>query len=351
MGERLPCRARRRPLRRVPGSSTPLEAVRAPVRRDRRLPERDPVLRPLWRRPVRPSSASCTTCTRLSSIVLPLAAQPRRAFAGGQSDRRVYRGRQFVAVSPLTRAEMRRQLGLREPVHLVPNGIALMPLSRPPRFPQPTIAVVTRLTPHKQLHHLVQVARPGVPLAGPHVDIAGTGPARDSLLAKFTSSVWSRPRPCRTRVGAGQSDLLSRAWLTVPHRLLRAGGSPCWKPTRTARLRWLTTFPGWGCCARWPNRLAGASWQWLVNGADGRTGGTGAAAAAPVLRGPGPGVGSPVHLGRQRRQVRPRAVVGNQSQGAEQPAEAARYRPRDCRHVALPAIWTTWYGACGKGCG
>ena len=69
----------------------------------------------------------------------------------GRATRRVYRGRLFVAVSPSTRAEMRRQLGLREPVQIVPNGIASLPLNRPPRSPSPAIAVVTRLTAHKQL--------------------------------------------------------------------------------------------------------------------------------------------------------------------------------------------------------
>ena len=43
--------------------------------------------------------------------------------------RRVYRGRSLVAVSPLTLAEMRRHLGIRQQIYLVPNGIAPLPPS------------------------------------------------------------------------------------------------------------------------------------------------------------------------------------------------------------------------------
>jgi hypothetical protein len=47
----------------------------------------------------------------------------------GRISRRVYRGRSLVAVSPSTLAEMRRQLGIRQQVYLVPNGIAPLPPS------------------------------------------------------------------------------------------------------------------------------------------------------------------------------------------------------------------------------
>jgi glycosyltransferase involved in cell wall biosynthesis len=144
----------------------------------------------------------------------------------GRATRRVYRGRLFVAVSPSTRAEMRRQLGLREPVQIVPNGIASMPINRPPRSPNPTIAVVTRLTPHKQLHHLVQ-ALPDLVRRWPdlHVDIAGTGPARDSLLAQVHQLGLERAVTLPGRVSEQtKSDLLSRAWLTVAPSLAEGWG-------------------------------------------------------------------------------------------------------------------------------
>jgi Glycosyltransferase Family 4 len=45
----------------------------------------------------------------------------------GRISRRVYRGRSLVAVSPSTLAEMRRQLGIRQQIYLVPNGVAPLP--------------------------------------------------------------------------------------------------------------------------------------------------------------------------------------------------------------------------------
>ena len=144
----------------------------------------------------------------------------------GRATRRFYRGRLFVAVSPSTRAEMRRQLRLREPVQIVPNGNALLPGNPPQRSPSPAIAVVTRLTPHKQLHHLVE-AVPDLVCRWPdlHVDIAGTGPARDSLLTQVRrlglEHVVSLPGRVPEQVKA---DLLSRAWLTVAPSLAEGWG-------------------------------------------------------------------------------------------------------------------------------
>src|SRR5260370_14568786 len=79
----------------------------------------------------------------------------------GRVSRLVYRGRPMVAVSPSTRAEMRRTLGFRGPVFIVPNGVNPLPASHVLRSPTPAIAAVTRLVPHKQLHLLVE-AGPGL---------------------------------------------------------------------------------------------------------------------------------------------------------------------------------------------
>jgi glycosyltransferase involved in cell wall biosynthesis len=144
----------------------------------------------------------------------------------GRAARRVYRGRQFVAVSPSTRAEMRRQLNLREPVQIVPNGINSLLTSYPTRSSTPAIAVVTRLTPHKQLHHLVE-AVPDLLHRWPdlHVDIAGIGPARDSLLAQVhrlgVEQAVSLPGRVSEEV---KSDLLGQAWLTVAPSLAEGWG-------------------------------------------------------------------------------------------------------------------------------
>jgi glycosyltransferase involved in cell wall biosynthesis len=144
----------------------------------------------------------------------------------GRLTRRVYRDRPFIAVSPSTRTEMRRQLGLRGPVHIVPNGVASLPPSGVPRSGSPVIAVVTRLAPHKQLHHLVD-AVPDLLHHWPdlHVDIAGTGPARDGLLAQIRElgleGVVSMPGRVSERA---KSDLLSRAWLTAAPSLAEGWG-------------------------------------------------------------------------------------------------------------------------------
>jgi glycosyltransferase involved in cell wall biosynthesis len=135
----------------------------------------------------------------------------------GRVSRRVYRGSPLIAVSPSTRAEMRKQLGLRGPVHIVPNGIDPLPPSRVPRSPTPVIAVVTRLVPHKQLHLLVE-AVPDLLGRWPdlRVDIAGTGPARGALLTQVRKLGLEQAVSLPGRVSDQvKSDLLSRAWLTV----------------------------------------------------------------------------------------------------------------------------------------
>jgi glycosyltransferase involved in cell wall biosynthesis len=144
----------------------------------------------------------------------------------GRVTRRVYRDSPFVAVSPSTRAEMRGQLGLRGAVHIVPNGIDPLPLSRVPRSPTPAIAVVTRLVPHKQIHLLV-AAVPDLLRRWPglRVDIAGTGPARDAVAAQVRRLGLDQAVVLPGRVSEqAKSDLLSRAWLTVAPSLAEGWG-------------------------------------------------------------------------------------------------------------------------------
>jgi glycosyltransferase involved in cell wall biosynthesis len=135
----------------------------------------------------------------------------------GRVSRRVYRDCPLIAVSPSTRAEMRNQLGFSGPIHIVPNGIDPPPPSCVPRSPTPVIAVVTRLVPHKQLHLLVE-AVPDLLGRWPdlHVDIAGSGPAREALLERVRGLGLERVVSLPGRVSdQAKSDLLSRAWLTV----------------------------------------------------------------------------------------------------------------------------------------
>lgn len=131
--------------------------------------------------------------------------------------RRVYSNRPMIAVSPSTRAEMRRQLRFRGPVSVVPNGLEPTPPSSVVRSPTPAIAVVSRLVPHKQLDHLVQAA-PDLLRRWPElrVDIGGTGPAEDALRAQARELGLDGAITFHGRVSEQtKSDLLARAWLTV----------------------------------------------------------------------------------------------------------------------------------------
>jgi glycosyltransferase involved in cell wall biosynthesis len=144
----------------------------------------------------------------------------------GRVSRRVYRGYPLIAVSPSTRAEIRKQLGLSGPVNIVPNGIDLPPPSGASRSPTPAIAVVTRLMPHKQLHHLIE-AVPDLLARWPdlQVNIAGTGLAREGLLAQVCSLGLERVVNMPGRVSEQvKSRLLSQAWLTVAPSLAEGWG-------------------------------------------------------------------------------------------------------------------------------
>lgn len=144
----------------------------------------------------------------------------------GRISRGVYGNRPLIAVSPSTRAEMRRQLGLRGPVHIVPNGIDAPQPSCMLRSPTPAIALVTRLVPHKQLNHLVEIV-PDLLRRWPdlRVDIAGTGTARDILLARVRQLGLENAVALPGRVSEQtKSDLLSRAWLTVAPSLAEGWG-------------------------------------------------------------------------------------------------------------------------------
>jgi glycosyltransferase involved in cell wall biosynthesis len=144
----------------------------------------------------------------------------------GRASRRVYRDRPFVAVSPSTRAEMRRQLRFRGPISIIPNGIDPLPPGRGQRSPVPLIAVVTRLVPHKQLHLLVE-AVPELLRRWPalQVEIAGSGPARETLQRKVRELGVEGSVRLPGRVAEQyKSDLLSQAWLTVAPSLAEGWG-------------------------------------------------------------------------------------------------------------------------------
>jgi len=146
----------------------------------------------------------------------PVMAAVGRLLEGPVS-RAVYRGRPVVAVSPSTREGVRHRLRMRGPIHIVPNGLDATSPIRAPRDPDPTIAVVSRLVPHKRvdllLGQLVPVAR-AVPRL--RVDVVGDGPERARLqglaaelgLADVVTFHGFQPDHAR-------DALLERAWLTT----------------------------------------------------------------------------------------------------------------------------------------
>ena len=138
-------------------------------------------------------------------------------FLEGPAARRVYGSRAIAAVSPSTRAEVRKRLGFTGPIHIVPNGSIHVPGLRSPRDPDPTIAVVSRLVPHKRvdllLHHVRAVAR-RIPRL--RVDIVGDG----TELARLHGLITDMGLHGTVTLHGYQPDevrdaLLGRAWLTT----------------------------------------------------------------------------------------------------------------------------------------
>ena len=71
---------------------------------------------------------------------------------------RLYRRRQYVAVSRATREEL-RELGVRGPrIAVVHNGTDASVPVRPGKATHPMVAVVGRLVPHKQVEHAIDLA-------------------------------------------------------------------------------------------------------------------------------------------------------------------------------------------------
>jgi glycosyltransferase involved in cell wall biosynthesis len=135
----------------------------------------------------------------------------------GRASRIVYQGRPMIAVSPSTRAEMRRELGFRGHVHIVPNGIEAPGSALVPKAARPTIAVVTRLVPHKQMDHLI-AAVPELLGKWPElrVVVAGDGEAREQLGAQVRTLGLQDVVSLPGRVSEeAKFELLATAWLTV----------------------------------------------------------------------------------------------------------------------------------------
>jgi glycosyltransferase involved in cell wall biosynthesis len=145
----------------------------------------------------------------------PIAAVGR--FLEGRAVRWVYGSRAIAAVSPSTRLELRRRLGFRGPIFVVPNGTIDVPILSGPRDPDPTIVVVSRLVPHKRIDLLlgqIAVATRRIPRL--RVDIVGDGPERSRLqnlvadLGLQTTVTFHGYQSDEAR-----DNLLSRGWVTT----------------------------------------------------------------------------------------------------------------------------------------
>jgi glycosyltransferase involved in cell wall biosynthesis len=135
----------------------------------------------------------------------------------GWASRIVYRGRPMVAVSPSTRAEMRRKLHFRGHVHVVPSGNVPPCAGSFQKSAWPSIAVVTRLVPHKRLDHLIG-AVPELLSKWPElrVVVAGDGEARTQLVDKVRQLGLQDVVKMPGRVSEEtKAELLGTAWLTV----------------------------------------------------------------------------------------------------------------------------------------
>ncbi len=137
-------------------------------------------------------------------------------FMEGRAARRVYGNRSLVAVSPSTRHGLRRRLGFRGPIHIVPNGTEPVPAMRGHRDLDPTITVVSRLVPHKRIELLLQQLV-GVLAMVPNlrVNVVGDGPERFGL-ERLSARLGLRQTVTFHGYlpAADRDDLLSRAWLT-----------------------------------------------------------------------------------------------------------------------------------------
>jgi glycosyltransferase involved in cell wall biosynthesis len=132
---------------------------------------------------------------------------------------RVYRTRRYVTVSAASRTDL-AALGI-DPgrIELVYNGIddpaSLGP--RAPRADRPTITVLGRLVPHKQVEHAFQVvAELRDEIADLHLDVVGDGWWRDRLVAAADAAGVTEFVTFHGTVGDAERDtLLEQSWLLL----------------------------------------------------------------------------------------------------------------------------------------
>ena len=168
-------------------------------RRRRRLPERHPVLLAAVR-PAGGAGRAGDPPRAPGPVRHPLRPARSRRWAGSSraaATRRVYGTGPIAAVSPVDPpGAAAGACGFRGPIHVVPNGTIARARPAGPRDPDPTIAVVTRLVPHKRVDLLLGSSRP-VAARGP---AAAGGHRRRRSGARPPAARWSPTWACTTSV-------------------------------------------------------------------------------------------------------------------------------------------------------
>jgi glycosyltransferase involved in cell wall biosynthesis len=131
---------------------------------------------------------------------------------------RVYRGRPYITVSNATADEL-ATLGV-DPadVTVVHNGVDLPVSWEPlPRADQPTVCVLARLVPHKQVEHALHtVAKLAVDIPGLRLEVIGDGWWRSHLTQRCDELGITERVTFRGHVSAQERDeLLDQSWVML----------------------------------------------------------------------------------------------------------------------------------------
>ncbi|MFF4222478.1 glycosyltransferase [Streptomyces abikoensis] len=146
----------------------------------------------------------------------------------GRGSGLVYGRRAVCAVSPSTRAEIRRRLAVRGPVHFAPAGLDTPPPPTRPRHrtPTPRVVCVGRLVTQKRVDRLVG-AMPALrrELPGAELHIIGDGEARETLTALVAELGVGHCVVLHGRVPQEERDVLvDSAWITATTSLAEGWG-------------------------------------------------------------------------------------------------------------------------------
>ncbi|MDT0451074.1 glycosyltransferase [Streptomyces hesseae] len=146
----------------------------------------------------------------------------------GRGSGLVYGRRAVCAVSPSTRAEIRRRLAVRGPVHFAPAGLDTAPPAIGPRHraPAPRIVCVGRLVTQKRVDRLVH-AMPALrrELPGAELHIVGDGEAREELASLVDELGVGHCVVLHGRVPQEERDaLVDSAWITATTSLAEGWG-------------------------------------------------------------------------------------------------------------------------------